>query len=135
MFSLWSFSNQGGEFGFDFFNPIISPIVLELLVNCNRVLVCSETKRLPSRQSGILLIQKYSTQNFLTSEYILIQHLTLLHLNTLCCPWYLIQLHTRFSAMYGQCLAISDELQCSCMVRNCHVCFTQIQCVSLLPAL
>ena len=52
-------------------------------------------------------------------KYFLTLHLTLSHYNHLHSPWFLIQLYTRFSALYGQCLAISYELLCSCMVRNC----------------
>ena len=87
LLSLWSSSNQGGGgVGSDFLSPIISLFVLSLLVNYNRILVCSDAWRCALRQSGILLFQRWSTQNFLTSKYILIQHLTLLHFDTLHCP-------------------------------------------------
>ena len=51
----------------------------------------------------------------------MIQHLTLLHFKTLHCLCFHIQLHTRLSALYGQYLGMSNELQCSCMVRNCCI--------------
>ena len=68
----------------------------------------------PSMQGGILCINM-----LLYDKYFLTLHLTLSNYNDLHSLWYLIQLYTRFSALYGQCLAISYELLCSCMVTNC----------------
>ena len=52
----------------------------------------------------------------------MIQHLTLLHFNTLHCLCFRIQLHTRLLALYGQCLAIS-------MNSNVHVWSETALCV------
>ena len=103
----------GGGSGSDFIYSNHISESLYLNSDCNRILICSHI-------SGCAKYARWHTLYMLPYEkYTLTQHLTLTHYNHLCSPWFLIQLYTRFSALYGQCLAISNELLHSCMVRNC----------------